>query len=323
MGELDLRADRQFEFRQLDLELAFAEQHEVLEVMEAAVASAFEAVGRTAPPRPFPQLTYDDAMARFGSDKPDLRFGMEIQDATEVTRGSEFGVFASAPAVRYIVAPKAFSRAELSRLEELAKEWGAKGLAYLVHDESGEVRSPIAKFLSERELAAFASEPGSTALFGAGPETAVARVLGLLRLHLGRELELIDAGKDLFHWVVGFPLFAVVELRTSDPLLDLRLFRHLNFLASNLSQVIAGMVELGLGFLLPFFLLLVIGVDPAVAGIALIPATIPIILAGPLAGRLFDARGGRLPLTAGFLVLSVSGAALALRHSRRLRPAHR
>ncbi len=203
----DLRADRQFEFRQLDLELAFAEQHEVLEVMEAAVASAFEAVGRTAPPRPFPQLTYDDAMARFGSDKPDLRFGMEIQDATEVTRGSEFGVFASAPAVRYIVAPKAFSRAELSRLEELAKEWGAKGLAYLVHDESGEVRSPIAKFLSERELAAFASEPGSTALFGAGPETAVARVLGLLRLHLGRELELIDAGKDLFHWVVGFPLF--------------------------------------------------------------------------------------------------------------------
>ena len=203
----DLRADRQFEFRQLDLELAFAEQHEVLEVMEAAVVSAFEAVGREAPKRPFPQLTYDDAMARFGSDKPDLRFGMEIQDATEVTRDSEFGVFASAPTVRYIVAPKAFSRAELSRLEELAKEWGAKGLAYLVRDESGEVRSPIAKFLSERELAALTAEPGTTVLFGAGEEAMVARVLGLLRLHLARELDLVDSGLDVFHWVVGFPLF--------------------------------------------------------------------------------------------------------------------
>ena len=93
-------------------------------------------------------------MVRFGSDKPDLRFGVEIQDATEVTRGSEFGVFANAPSVRFVVAPKAFSRAELDRLEELAKEWGAKGLAYLVVDESGEVRSPIAKFLSQRELEA-------------------------------------------------------------------------------------------------------------------------------------------------------------------------
>jgi aspartyl-tRNA synthetase len=202
----DLRADRQFEFRQLDLELAFAEEQDVLDVMEAAVVSAFEALGRPAPERPFPKLAYDDAMRRFGSDKPDLRFGMEIQDATEQTRGSEFGVFASAPTVRFIVAPKAFSRAELARLEELAKEWGAKGLAYLVVDENGEVRSPIAKFLSEGELAAFVADAGSTVLFGAGDETMVARVLGLLRLHLARELDLIEA-TDVFHWVVGFPLF--------------------------------------------------------------------------------------------------------------------
>jgi aspartyl-tRNA synthetase len=203
----DLRADRQFEFRQLDLEMAFVEREDVLDVMEQAVVAAFEAVGRTAPQRPFEHLSFDDAMARYGNDRPDRRFGMEIQDATELTRDSEFGVFRSAPTVRYIVAPKAFSRAELGRLEDLAKEWGAKGLAYIVVDESGEVRSPIAKFLSEHELAAFKADAGSTVLFGAGEEAPVARVLGLLRLHLGRELDLIDTTKDDFHWILDFPLF--------------------------------------------------------------------------------------------------------------------
>ncbi len=203
----DLRADRQFEFRQLDLEMAFVEQEDVLDVMESAVVAAFEALEREPPPRPFPRLTYDEAMLRFGSDKPDLRFGLEIEDATPVTRGSEFGVFKNAAAVRYLVAPRAFSRAELARLEELAKEWGAKGLAYLVHGEDGEVRSPIAKFLSERELEAFRSDAGSTVLFGAGDEAVVAHVLGLLRLHLARELGLIDTAANLFHWIVGFPLF--------------------------------------------------------------------------------------------------------------------
>jgi aspartyl-tRNA synthetase len=203
----DLRADRQFEFRQLDLELAFVEREDVLDVMEQAVVAAFEAVGDEAPPRPFERISFDEAMARYGNDRPDRRFGVEIQDATAVTRNSEFGVFRSASTVRYIVAPKAFSRAELGRLEDLAKEWGAKGLAYIVVDESGEVRSPIAKFLSEQELAAFTADPGSTILFGAGDETAVARVLGLLRLHLGRELELIDTTRNDFHWVLDFPLF--------------------------------------------------------------------------------------------------------------------
>jgi aspartyl-tRNA synthetase len=204
----DLRADRQFEFRQLDLEMAFVEREDVLDVMEQAVVAAFEAVGDAPPPsRPFERISFDEAMAKYGNDRPDRRFGMEIQEATAVTRDSEFGVFRGAPTVRYIVAPKAFSRAELGRLEDLAKEWGAKGLAYIVVDESGEVRSPIAKFLSEQELAAFKADPDSTILFGAGDEAAVARVLGLLRLHLGRELDLIDTDRNDFHWVLDFPLF--------------------------------------------------------------------------------------------------------------------
>ncbi|HEX7582045.1 MAG TPA: aspartate--tRNA ligase [Gaiellaceae bacterium] len=202
----DLRADRQFEFRQLDLEMSFVDREDVLDVMEVAVVASFEAVGRAAPSRPFPRLTYTDAMRRFGSDKPDLRFGLEIQDATELTRSSEFGVFSKAPVVRHIVVPRAFSRAELGRLEELAKEWGGKGLAYLVND-GGEVRSPIAKFLSEQELAALTPEPGSTALFAADSEDVVTRVLGGLRAHFGRELQLAEGQPDAFHWVIDFPLF--------------------------------------------------------------------------------------------------------------------
>jgi aspartyl-tRNA synthetase len=202
----DLRADRQFEFRQLDLEMSFVDREDVLEVLEAAVVASFEALGRTPPARPFPRMSYPDVMLRYGTDKPDLRFGLEIQDATELTRASEFGVFAKAPVVRYLVAPRAFSRAELGRLEEIAKEWGAKGLAYLVND-GGEIRSPIAKFLSEQELAALRSEPGTTVLFVADTEDVVARVLGGLRTHLGRELELADVARDEFLWTIDFPLF--------------------------------------------------------------------------------------------------------------------
>jgi aspartyl-tRNA synthetase len=146
-------------------------------------------------------------MLKYGSDKPDLRYGLEIQEATEVTRGSEFGVFANAKVVRFVVAPRAFSRAELERLETVAKEWGAKGLAYLVHDESGETRSPIAKFLSDRELDAFRGDPGTTVLFAAGDEAEVPRVLGGLRTHLGRELDLPDRSKEAFLWILDFPLF--------------------------------------------------------------------------------------------------------------------
>jgi aspartyl-tRNA synthetase len=202
----DLRADRQFEFRQLDLEMSFVDREDVLDVLEAAVVASFEALGRDAPARPFPRLTYGDAMRLYGTDKPDLRFGLEIQDATELTRGSEFGVFSKASVVRYLTVPRAFSRADLGRLEEIAKEWGAKGLAYLVND-GGEVRSPIAKFLSEEELAALTPPPGSTALFVADSEPMVARVLGGLRIHFGRELQLTVGQPDAFHWVIDFPLF--------------------------------------------------------------------------------------------------------------------
>jgi aspartyl-tRNA synthetase len=203
----DLRADRQFEFRQLDLELAFPTREEIFDVLEGAVVASFEALGREPPQIPLRRMPYAEAMLRYGSDKPDLRFGLEIEDATEGTRGSEFAVFANAPVVRFLRVPKEFSRAELQRLEELAKEWGAKGLAYLVYDESREVRSPIAKFLSEGELETFRSDPGTTVLFVADQRPIVERVLGALRSHLGAELGLVDASRDEFAWIVDFPLF--------------------------------------------------------------------------------------------------------------------
>jgi aspartyl-tRNA synthetase len=203
----DLRADRQFEFRQLDLELAFPTRDEVLEVLERVVVASFQALDRDPPERPFPRLSYANAMLRYGSDKPDLRFGLEIRDATEVTRGSDFGVFAGASVVRFLVVPQELSRGDLAKLETIAKEWGAKGLAYLVSGTDGEVRSPIAKFLSQAELDAFAAPPASTVLFAADELPAVERVLGALRLHLGRELGLVDEERDAFHWVLDFPLF--------------------------------------------------------------------------------------------------------------------
>jgi aspartyl-tRNA synthetase len=203
----DLRADRVQEITQLDVEMAFPDVEFILGLMEEMVGEVWrECIDRQVHP-PFRRMTYDEAMLRYGSDKPDLRYGLEIEDATELTRGSEFGVFGNAPAVRYLRAPKAFSRAELDRLEEFAKEWGAKGLAYLVYDESGEVRSPIAKFLSEAELESFRGEPGSTVLFGAGEPAQVARVLGALREHLARALDLIEPGSFEFVWITDFPMF--------------------------------------------------------------------------------------------------------------------
>ena len=204
----DLRADRQFEFRQLDLELSFPTREDVWETLEGAVGASFEALERTPPERPFRRLTWHEAMARYGSDKPDLRFGLELHDLTEATRDSEFKVFAQAPSVQYLTVPQELSRAELGSLEELAKEWGGKGLAYLVFDEEGEVRSPIAKFLSAELIEAVRPEqPSATVLFGADEPLAVARVLSAVRNHLGRELGLIDTSRDEFLWVTDFPLF--------------------------------------------------------------------------------------------------------------------
>jgi aspartyl-tRNA synthetase len=202
----DLRADRVQEIEQLDVEMAFPDQEFLFALMEEMVQSAWRECLEVELEIPFPRMTYADAMARYGTDKPDLRFDLEIADATEVTRGSQFGVFANAECVRYLSVPQAFSRAELERLEAMAKEWGAKGLAYLVWDEGGEVRSPIAKFLSERELAAFRGEPGTTTLFGADEPATVARVLGALRLQLGHELGLVAKDEFRFLWITDFPL---------------------------------------------------------------------------------------------------------------------
>ena len=206
----DLRADRQFEFRQLDLELAFVEREDVLDVLEQVVVDALRGARTGGPVTAVPAahvrgrarpLRHRQARSSLrardpGRDRGDARLGVR-----RVRRGGDV--------VRFLVAPRAFSRTELQRLEEIAKEWGAKGLAYLVYD-GDEVRSPIAKFLSERELDAFRSEPGSTVLFAAGDEATVARVLGGMRLHLGRELELASE-EDLFHWVIDFPLFEIDE----------------------------------------------------------------------------------------------------------------
>jgi aspartyl-tRNA synthetase len=207
----DLRADRQFEFRQLDVEMAFADEADVHAVLETAVCAAFEALGRTPPTRPFRRLTWAEAVGRYGSDKPDLRFGCEIADLTDVTRGSGFRVFAEAPCVRAFSVPSEFSRSELDRLTEDAKALGAQGLAYLLVDEEGEVRSPIAKFLSTAEIEAACRSTGagtgSTVFFAADRAGLVAKVLGALRLKLAGELGLVDRSRDELLWVVDFPWF--------------------------------------------------------------------------------------------------------------------
>ena len=202
----DLRADRLQELTQLDVEMAFPDREFLFELIERTYSAVWRECRGVDLASPWPRMTWHEADRRFGSDKPDLRFGLEIQDGTEATRGSRFGVFANAPAVRYLVAPQAFSRGELAKLEEVATQWGAKGLAYIVYDEEGEARSPITKFLSEAELEAFKADPGSTVLFAADEPAMVSRVLGALRLHLGRELELIDEDAWQFLWITDFPL---------------------------------------------------------------------------------------------------------------------
>jgi aspartyl-tRNA synthetase len=203
----DVRADRVQELTQLDVEMAFPDREFIFDLTERTFAAVWrECIGAELPV-PFPRLAYADSMLRHGSDKPDLRFDLEIEDATELTRGSQFKVFADAPAVRLLRVPQEFSRAELEQLEAFAKEWGAKGLAYLVYGQDGELRSPIAKFLSEPELAAFRSEPGSTVLFGADRPELVARVLGAVRSRLGHELGLVPDNDWRPVWITDFPMF--------------------------------------------------------------------------------------------------------------------
>jgi aspartyl-tRNA synthetase len=203
----DLRADRVQEITQLDVEMAFPDREFLLGLMEAMIQTVWRECLGVELETPFPRMTFAEADRRFGSDKPDVRFALEIEDATEATRGSQFGVFAGADTVRYLRAPAVFSRSELAELEEVAKLWGAKGLAYLVHDESGEVRSPIAKFLSPGELESFAGRPGETLLFAAADWAMTSRVLGALRVHLAERLGLVDETAWAWLWVTDFPMF--------------------------------------------------------------------------------------------------------------------
>jgi aspartyl-tRNA synthetase len=202
----DLRADRLQELTQLDVEMAFPDVDYLFALIERTVARVWRECIGVELETPFARMTWEQADLEYGSDKPDLRFGLEIQDATELTRGSEFGVFANAGAVRYLRVDKELSRGDITKLEETAKGWGARGLAYLVFATDGEVRSPIAKFLSEDVLTAL-RRPGTTLLFVADEPREVSRILGFLRLHLGRELGLIDETAWRFTWVTDFPMF--------------------------------------------------------------------------------------------------------------------
>jgi aspartyl-tRNA synthetase len=203
----DLRADRVQEITQLDVEMAFPDYEFLLGLMEGMVKTVWRECLGVELETPFPRLTFAEADRRFGTDKPDLRFGLELEDATEATRGSEFGVFAGAETVRFIRVSRTYSRSELAAFEEFAKQWGAKGLAYIVVDENGEMRSPIAKFLSEDELDALAAKPGETLLFAADTWPMTSRVLGALRTKLGEELGLTAETEWAWTWVTDFPMF--------------------------------------------------------------------------------------------------------------------
>src|SRR6266540_1242854 len=197
----DPRADRLQELTQLDVEMAFPDREFIFALMERIVERIWrECIGVQLSP-PFERLSYDETMLRYGIDRPDLRFGMEIQEATEATRGSEFGVFANAPCVRYLALPKELTHGALQALEAQATSWGAKGLAYIVFRADGAVSSPIAKFL-DQDLPHRWGQAGHTLLFVADEERMVAKVLGLLRLQLGRDLDLIDDSRWEFRWIV-------------------------------------------------------------------------------------------------------------------------
>jgi aspartyl-tRNA synthetase len=209
----DTRADRQLEFTQLDLEGSFWDREDVLDTIEKVLAATVEEIRGVKVPLPFPRLSWHEVMNRFGVDKPDMRFGMEIVDLTDLLMGTEFAVFKgaieAAGTVRGINAgPQDWSRARADALIERAKELGAKGLVWIVVEQDGTFRSPVAKFLSDSELDAMAKAmdagPGDVLLIAAGRWRTAVEVLGGLRNDLGR-----PSGHDelSFLWVVDFPLF--------------------------------------------------------------------------------------------------------------------
>ncbi|MCM3091342.1 MULTISPECIES: aspartate--tRNA ligase [unclassified Cytobacillus] len=217
----DLRADRQPEFTQLDIEMSFMSQEEIISLMENMMAKIMKEVKGHDVKLPFPRMTYQDAMDRFGSDKPDTRFGMELTDLSEIVKESSFKVFAGAVAsggqVKAINVKNGagkYSRKDIDALTEFAAVYGAKGLAWLKAEEDG-LKGPIAKFVTEDEQKSFYSvlsvEPGDLLLFVADKKNVVADALGALRLKLGKELDLIDQSKFNFLWVTDWPLLEYDE----------------------------------------------------------------------------------------------------------------
>lgn len=212
----DLRADRQPEFTQADMELSFVDVDDVIDVNERLLQYVFrEAIGVEVP-LPIPRMTWQEAMDRYGSDKPDTRFGMELVNVSDTVAGCGFGVFSGAlengGSVRGINAKGqgAMPRKKIDKLVEFAKGYGAKGLAYLAVNADGSYKSSFAKFMTEEELKSLVEkmqgEPGDLLLFAADKNKVVWDVLGALRLELARELELLDKGQYNFLWVTEFPL---------------------------------------------------------------------------------------------------------------------
>ena len=213
----DLRADRQPEFTQVDMEMSFVDMEDVLDVNERLIARVFKETLDVEVPLPLKRMTWQEAMDRFGSDKPDVRFGMELIDVSEVVAGCGFGVFTGAlengGSVRGInvKGQAAMSRKKIDKLVDHAKGCGAKGLAYLSISEDGTYKSSFAKFMTEEELVALVSamdgQPGDLLLFAADRNKIVWEVLGSLRLQLGKEFNLYDPNEFAFLWVVDFPQF--------------------------------------------------------------------------------------------------------------------
>ena len=208
----DFRADRQPEFTQLDIEMSFGDQDDVISVAEKIISAVFRSVVGYEVPLPIPHMTYHEAMQRFGSDKPDLRFGNELTDATEFFKETSFRVF-QAEFVGAVVMPGGASspRRELDAWQDWAKARGAKGLAYILVGEDGSLSGPVAKNLSEKEsteIAAFVgAKNGDAIFFAAGDRNSSLNLLGAVRLEIGERCNLINKSEWKFLWVVDAPMF--------------------------------------------------------------------------------------------------------------------
>ena len=207
----DFRADRQPEFTQLDIEMSFVDQDDVIALMEDVLAAMWALVGHEVT-TPFPRMTYAEAMRRYGSDKPDLRMGNELVECTDYFRDTPFRVF-QAEYVGAVVMPGGASqpRKQLDAWQDWAKQRGARGLAYVLVQEDGSLTGPVAKNISEQEAAGLAAHvgaaPGDCVFFGAGATKSSRALLGAARLEIGRRCGLIDEGAFAFTWVVDAPMF--------------------------------------------------------------------------------------------------------------------